>query len=54
MGKPLTINEVVPKVIRTMKDLQEAIRNKELNDYQIYLILNSLVCDLEHSENVIR
>jgi hypothetical protein len=50
MKQPLTLNETVPQVITGLKDLQQAVQNKSINDYQIGLVLTSLIYSLEHPE----
>lgn len=50
MKNPLTIKEIVPDVIKGLKDLKQEIRDESVNTYQIDLILTSILYSLEHPE----
>ncbi|MEG0898377.1 MAG: hypothetical protein RSF40_01525 [Oscillospiraceae bacterium] len=51
MKTPLTINETVPQVIEGLKELRQWVSDEKINNYQITLILTSLLYSLEHPEN---
>ena len=50
MKRPLTVEETVPQVIAGLKDLQQGFKSGRINNYQVDLILASLIYSLEHPE----
>jgi len=50
MRKSLTLDEIVPEVIKDIKNLKELLKDEKINTYQMDLILNSVLYSLEHPE----
>lgn len=51
MARAFTIEEMVPKAIQDLKMIDMELQNKTINEYQVGLLLSSVIHKLEHPED---